>query len=109
MVGGANYEKYNSLWDHMTDQEFFVADGTWAHYYNMEVYGMYGPRWNNSFGGGHLKFLRRRSSEPTVYNNKNPILNWYYRKLDERGIHWEFPRGQDYQVFSLFFVFFYFF
>ena len=32
------------------------------------------------------------------YKHKYPWVNFFRRKCDERGIHWDFPRGQDYQI-----------
>eukprot|EP00483_Globobulimina_turgida_P011212 UN11233 len=37
-------------------------------------------------------------TETGQYNHKYPWINFIRKKLDERGIHWDFPRGQDYQI-----------
>jgi len=92
---GANYEKHNDLFEHYNNQELFMNDETnFGSYYS----GMYGEYWCANHGAGMLKFLKRRTTQPGVYRHKWPIINWYRRKLDERGLIWEFPRGQDYQI-----------
>ena len=94
---GANYDKSpNSLNAHYNNQEYFVNNNHEDYYMNFG--GLYGPYWTAHFGGGYLKHLRRRCDIPGTYNNKNPLKNLWRRKMDERGIHCEFPRGQDYHV-----------
>jgi len=99
---GANYEKFNSLGNHYTHQEEFVNHNG-NDYYSFYG-GMYGPFWPAHFGGGYLKFLRRRNDILAKYNYKNPFMNFYRRKCDERGIFCEFPRGQDYQLVLFWFL-----
>merc|ERR1712129_290399 len=47
---------------------------------------------------GYHKFLKRRTSESATYSHKFPWVNFIRRKCDERGINWEYPRGQDYHI-----------
>eukprot|EP01084_Bolivina_argentea_P029919 55510_1 len=37
-------------------------------------------------------------TENGVYNHKYPWINFIRKQLDERGVHWDFPRGQDYHI-----------
>ena len=90
---GSNFVKHNELYSHYDSHITREDGGLHGHHA-----GCYGPYWTAHIGGGYLKFLRRRSSKPSTYNHKNPVVNFYRRKLDERAIHWEFPRGQDYQI-----------
>jgi len=92
---GANYEKFNALYDHYQNQEFSMVHDTHSDY-ERNFAGLYGEYWPAHYGGGYVKFLKRRSTETGAYNHRYFWVNWYRRKLDERGIHWEFPRGQDY-------------
>mmetsp|Transcript_22396 Transcript_22396/g.35933 ORF Transcript_22396/g.35933 Transcript_22396/m.35933 type:complete len:206 (+) Transcript_22396:109-726(+) len=93
---GDNFEKHNSLYQHYQVGECYVTHS----FVDFERFfgGCYGEYWPSHFGGGYHKFLRRRSDEPAQYNAKYPWRNWIRRKCDERGIHWDFPRGQDYHI-----------
>ena len=103
-------EKYNSTYDHYENQEYYVIKDynekkDWERYFG----GCYGPYWTAHFGGGYHKFLKRRSNELATYNDKNPLINWYRRKLDERAWHVDWPRGQDYESAISWFVWVYLF
>jgi len=93
---GTNWEKHNAMYDHYQVGEMYVNHSVpeWERFYG----GCYGEYWPAHFGGGYHKFLRRRTTESGSYKHKYPWINFVRRKLDERGIHWDFPRGQDYHI-----------
>eukprot|EP01084_Bolivina_argentea_P029914 55496_1 len=93
---GDNWEKHNALYRHYQEGEYFVTHSI----PDFEKFfgGYYGEYWPSHFGGGYHKFLKRRMTETGQYNHKYPWINFIRKKLDERGIHWDFPRGQDYQI-----------
>lgn len=83
METGTSLEKYDHLWDHFQSQET-----GFTHEDDLELVfsGLYGPYWCAHFGGARAAFLKRREDRVATYNrSKNPIANWYHRKLDERG------------------------
>lgn len=93
---GDNWEKHNALYEHYQRGEYFVTHSIPD--FEKAYGGYYGAHWPAHFGGGYHKFLRRRMDQPGQYNAKYPWQNFLRRKCDERGVHWDFPRGQDYQI-----------
>jgi len=94
---GSSFDKHTTLDEHYETQEFRNSKDH-DDSFPMMTFGLYGPYWTAHYGGGYIKFLKRRSTDEAIYNHKYPWVNWWRRKLDERAIHWEFPRGQDYQI-----------
>jgi len=94
---GSSFEKYNTLDEHYENEEWRNCKDHDDNF-PMLTFGLYGPYWFAHYGGGYHKFLRRRNNIEGIYNNKYVWNNWFQRKCDERGIHWELPRGQDYQI-----------
>eukprot|EP00483_Globobulimina_turgida_P010021 UN10040 len=94
---GSNYIKHNTLYWHYNNEEYHNIRN--QHYEYEKLYGgYYGPYWPAHFGGGYFKLLKRRSTEPAIYNDKNPYFNFIRRIFDEFGYWTEWPRGQDHHI-----------